>query len=345
MKRTNYLNIPLKKLISEYFSIEFHIRQKIEKSIFDSLNIIGFSLNGNIAKKDENIFSISTTFIKNNRTLLISFRSLKDRKKTKILEESVNHFGEIKNILFETDYSDKNLFIPILDVIKKELIREYLALASAFSININEIQTNVFRKIYAIFNNELTIQSKKELLDKYHFVIFHKNTGFYLFDALLTERIINYFIENQLEEVSPAQLTIWLMTNPLPFDKSLAKEVIAQDKILSSSWSSAKFWDEANQFWQAAGFYRNYEEYTSFPICSVRDYHLVMATKTKYENIFMPIHNDIREELKHQFEIGLKNYSVYFKLFNNLKSNIENPKIISLMGEFTAPIIKSLLKG
>ena len=331
----NYKNIE-KELIKDINTAFFCHLEKFRASLIKRGL---FKLNGLIYK-----YLISQTNY--SRTLKIEFTLIGSKINYKRLESEVSSVGLINNITI--DYPDKEelFFTDLIELLHSLVDNASCALKGNFVNKSWEFHNQSLDLLYEQLNQNLIREGKEYLIDKAWFVVFEKLSGVYSFSGDLIEKALDHYKGYDKSEYSAMQLVIWMMSQKLPFDKSLSKETFNEDRTLSTSFRKAKYIDDAYFFWLSNFKLFDSEDYSVTPIASLRTYKLTLAYPTKYKNDLSKVLAEINNDLEKQFKNNINKCHFWIRNVNNIKDGLTNLKNIDLedLGAFSGAFTGSIYK-
>jgi len=339
-----FLDIPIGRILKEYNTIELQIIEDLVSTISNIFKNNGFTNKNNIFTKIDDHYRLVVDFLKNGRTLIISVHNIikKNNKVTKQCD--INSFGLIKNIILELPNPSPINPDKTIEILKNQTIVAYTALEQAIISNFQNLERDVFKKLYDCLEFQFKISNKKELLGRFWLFISEIDVGFYFFEKKIIEKVIEHYKKNQDETLSPLELTVWIMTAPLPYQKSLAFQAKQIGHPLSLKWKKAKYIEDAEKIFLAEVALYNSEEYTANTICESRGYFLVMACPTEMDKEIFPEVDKVKNSLERYFINGLKEWSPYLKIAKKLSQASDESGVASFIGTVLGKAVSEFLK-
>lgn len=324
-KKAKIFNLSFSKLTSELNKIEKDIITDAFEIINDVLICNEYKKDGICYIKDKFAFTIEVNIDECSRRLNILFNPLNQFEKSETNTRKINEFGFIKEINIISCNSSVKEVNQILCNLRQYIIDLYLSIEHALVFHAETATNQVNSRMKLYLKSELSkVTNNSNLSRKYRFYIFHKKIGICLIDAISMRSIIKHFKSNQNERYSPLQLTIWTLTEKIPFEHSLTKNALKENKILQTPWSDAKFISSATKAFISNSHVFDFIDYKIFPIDSQRDYVSSIIYSADIKDTLEPILEDIHPALKTQFQQDIANYSIYYRILSKMKSNIES---------------------
>lgn len=343
---SRYLDHDFPKLILDYKIIELAIANKIKEIIISYFTSNNFKTNGQRFFKPKYSFLFFPEFIESERLLSLIFRDDSSFKTNKY-EIKVEHFGAIRYILFEFPEYLTPYIAEISSIISRYIFAEYTSLENAFITKCEHLADSICKRINSILINHLISVGKKHLIESTRFFIFQKDSGFFYFEKESFAMTIEHFKKNQSNLFSAYELLVWLLTNPLPFVKSLSSESFLNDnKVLWQEWDKSSFTDE-RKFYEAARKLYDFEPYAVLAVCRTKSekFSLSVAFKKADKRDIVPELTKIKALIKNEFEAEVGKYSSFIKRIDltKLGQNImSNPYVY---GEFMGHTLAAFFKG
>jgi len=334
------------RLLNNIDSIEKTIISDINTLIECYLKCSGFFKNKEkeyyLNSDNEYIYS-SISII--HRDCIIDFISpIKTNTKMKKLKKEMDSFGNIKSITIKfQDYNSIN-FDDFLGKISLIISNSYIALKQVFLDNFDELNRNVFSKMYGLLEGKLKSSGKSIYNGRIWFFISNSEFGVYFFDKNKINEIITYYEKNQHKLYSPFQLTIWLLSSKLPFDKSLAKQAFIHNKVLTLPWNKAKYLLDAPTIFLAEYFLYNSDDYSAHTLFKKRDYFLIVGIPAEIKADVIPIIEEIKETLYDFFDEGISVWSPYIKSLKKIIINYNYEVALEFLTSIAAKTIHEYSK-
>ena len=311
-------------LIKKYYQHETEIEKDLIGVVGFCLQQQGFNYNNDLFKKSEVTLSLDYEFSSLNRCFRVVIEEKGVKPDFVMKEIEIDEFGLIKSVLIEIPKSLSSSMDEISIQISKFLKNAYCNLESAFETNSETLTNKVFIQLHGIFNSDV---------------------GFHFFDRKTIRSAIQYFKTNQTNHYSPSLLIIWLMTQPVPFPKSLSFEALKQNKVLSIPWKKSKI-SKKSHFFQASSLFHNFDDYTIYPIFSnKRGYSLSAISTQENQKEIEPIITKSKDSFIEVFQNGMKNYSIFIKSMNSIKTTINDSDSGIFIGKVIGAALDTIAKG
>lgn len=335
-----FINLPLVEIVKNYNNIELEIIKDLCETLGSTLIKNGYKKHDDdVYSRDDYHFRILPEFHKKGRTLIITLHNLANRShKTHVYDTQIEHFGLIRKLCIEFPCSPPIDPKLMLENLRTQVLMAYTALEQAFISNAEQLGRSVFKKLYDCLEAQLNFSNKQDLFGRCWLFIAERDVGFYFFDERIIRKVIKYYRQHQHEIYSPLELTIWIMTAPLPFQKSLAIEAWRAKKPLSLPWIEARYIDEAYKIFLAeVALYTSekdttFKKYTASTICENRGYFLVVAFPTDIEKEIDPEVTNILPLLKEHFQGGLNEWSPYMAIVKQITKLSHDSGVASFIG-------------
>jgi len=343
---SKYSDFDFAKLIKDYKVIELEIANDIKDIITYYFGFKNISNNGQRFFSRTHSFIFIPQFIESERLLHLIFRD-ENIKHPSAFEIKVEHFGAIRNIVLEYPDYLTEFIAEVSSIVQQYIFAAYTSLENAFKSKCEHMADKICKKINLILVNHLTAIGKKHLIDSTRFFVFQKEAGFFYFERESYSKTIDHFKLHQSNQYSAYELLVWLLTNPLPFAKSLsAKSFLKDGKLVWQEWDKAVFRDE-KKFFEAARKLYDCEPYAvlAFYKSKNRQFSLSIAFKKNHKEEIVPELKKIRASIKCEFEEETMRYSSFIKKINLFKleqSIVDNPNIY---GEFIGHALAAFFKG
>jgi hypothetical protein len=342
---TKYQDYEFYKLISSYLEIEKEIASDIQTIIRYFFSFHDYTFIGMRFHSKGNSFICSIQFIESTRELRVYFTD--DRyQESSIKEIRIEHFGAIRNVVMFFPYYLDKVCKTLSIVIEKYIQSAYTNIEKAVKDKFEHIADKICNRVNVWLNSHLISIGKEHLTESVKFFVFQKDAGLFYFDKYSYVKVIDHFKQNQNDIFSPYELAVWLLTNPLPFSKSLsAKSFEAHGMVLSQEWNEAMFVDERNFFESARKLY----EVKPYAVFSVyrspkEEFSLSIAFKRADKAVVVPILQDIKFSVIEEFNNSIGVYSSFIKKFDLLKIKETIWTNPDKLGSFTGSALASFFK-
>ena len=341
-----FTQIPLKKLISQYDQIELDIIEDMRLSIADVLRQIGFVPHANVFVKEDFICRFVLDILKGQRSLVVTFQVSPTKGVPKCEEREVNGFGLIRRVIVEGMLPFKAREIrQICNCLATRLIAAYAALETAFIQKYEDIDRSVFRNLYGLLETHLKTRGKEHLIGRVWFFIAEDDVGFFYFDVGILRKVMQHYKKQQQGEYSPFELTVWIMSEPLPFEKTLSIETMRQGKPLDLVWSKARFIDEAPKTFLAELFLYSSDSYTAYVCCKCRGFYLSITFPTDIAKDVLKELDAIQGSLDTNFQRGIRQWSPYVRAVKRLSLLSDESRVARFIGTILGKAASELIKG
>jgi len=342
---TKFMLLSFSNLIAKYYQLETEIEKDLIDVIGFCLQQQGFNYSNELFKKSGVTLSLAYEFSSINRCLRIVIEEKGVRPDFLFKEVNIDEFGLIKSVIIEIPKSLSSSVDMISIKVLRFLKNAYCNLESAFETNSETLTNKVFIQLHGIFNSELKILEREDLIGKCNFIVFNSDVGFHFFDRKTIKSAIKYFKTNQTSHYSPSLLMIWLMTQPVPFPESLSFEALKQNKVLSIPWNKSKI-NKKSHFFQASALFHNFDDYSIYPIFSNnRGYSLSAISTQENQKEIEPIIMKSKDSFVEVFQNGMKNYSIFIKSMNSLKTTINDSDSGIFIGKVIGAALDTIAKG
>ncbi|MDD5542283.1 MAG: hypothetical protein PHX83_03845 [Acidobacteriia bacterium] len=334
---------PLHELLNGYHQIELEIIGDLVNCAQSALVSAGFERRDqNYVRKNLHL-SILVEFVGLMRILHLKLQNVGETDTYHTRTATINHFGLIREIHIEAPRHLDNALEGLCNRLRTMVTQAYTALEQAFISSNADLEMKVFRRLYDCVEAQLKNNNKYHLFGRCWFFISEIEEGFYFFNESVLRRVIEHYKLHQDEAISPLELTVWILSAPLPFQKSLAIEAWRQKKFLSLEWVKTRYIDEANKIFQAEIKLFDSKTYTSTTLCERRGYYLVLAMPTELKDRIVPEIMVVKGALEKQFEDGLKEWSPYIRMIRKLSGLAKESTSAPFVGQAVGYAIKTLL--
>jgi len=279
-------------------------------------------------KKGEFIeYSISDYKVSGGIKIAIIIQRISDKNNSlNTIPLFINHIGKIQAIeIIAPEPSPIDLDKLISDlysiVAGAYYIFEKLLVEKATNLN-----NKIFKNIYDIIREKLTIRNKEYLIDKFWLILGTSNLVLYFFDEQLLINTIRHYKNTDVSGLinkSPLEMTITILTETFSFEKSLAINAYKKQKPLSLDWADAKYIGDAPLIHSAEVRLFNSKRYTGYVPCRCRDHFLIIGCSTEYEKQLMPEIKSVQKKLHTNFSRNFDSFSMYIY---NLKDKLWSSK-------------------
>jgi hypothetical protein len=343
----SFVLYPINKLIKNQSQIELDLIDDLRNTICNLLVKNGYKKLDDIRySKNKNIYTILIDFTKGQRSLIITLQNLFYDKKAISIEEKIENFGLIRSFIIQSDDCfPKILFDEIVHKLKNQIIEAYTALENAFLNNYKELDKCVFNNLYSCLKTRLFTNNISHLFGRCWFFISEEDIGYLYFDEEVRRKVINYYKNHQDNIYSPFELTVWIMSEPLPFKKTLAFESFRQKKPLSLSWEKARFISEAPKIFLAEVLLYKSQEYTAYIIANYRGYYLSITFPSNMLNQILPEIEILKHSLSQHFKNGIKKWSPYLKIVKSISTLPKTQRITDIVGTIIGKAAAEFIKS
>jgi len=339
------LDMPITKILKEYNKIEKRIIDDLIETIGNILMKNGYSKKNDLFILADEHYKLIFDFLKNTRTLIISLNNIIEKTNRATIQCDINSFGMIRSVILELPNPSPLNPDKVNDTIKSQILMAYTALEQAIISNFESLERKVFEKLYDCLAYQFKISNKKHLLGRFWLFIAEIDVGFYFFDKKNIELVIEHYKSNQDANLSPLELTIWLLTAPLPYKESLAFQAKHAGRPLSLNWKKAKYIGEAENIFRAEVALYDSEEYTGYTLCESRGLYLVIGCPTEIAGEIFPEIRRIEENLTQYFTEGLKEWSPFLKLVKTISHAADESKVAEFVGTVIGNAGPLVIKG
>jgi hypothetical protein len=343
-----FAGLPFNELLKRYTLIEKDLLDDALADVNSFLIESGFELGAKDQtsyQKENEIISVSLDFVHSARTLVITLQSL-----DKSIPAMVNCFGLVRHIEIHFHESLKLDPYVLLERLRGRFVAAYEVLEASFIRSSADFTEAAYRSLYATLETALALQGKAAYFPKCRFAIADGETGFYYLDPTTIRTVVGLFKADQSDFFSPVELSIWLITSPFPFQKSVSLESIKQGfQPITLPFSSNKYIHEAPQVVRATIELFGNEDYTVRALCNVRSFFLVLALPADHADAVLPVISELEDVLKQQFENGITNCSPIIKTLKAASREISGTVVAdfvaSVIAKFGAELVKGPMSG
>lgn len=299
----------------------------------------------NFSKKVSIVPKFDNHFDNVNRQLTIYIKNIvSNSTESSLFELNIeNQIGLIKSVNLIIDKSISNVVEVdnIAKVVISRIICKYSMIEMTFIRCFDEISKKLFERIYDRIKLQLILLGKEDLFNNIWLILGHKKSLHYICDNNKINDLINLFKSNQINDASPFQLIIELLTTPLPFDVSLTKSSIASNKKVSKKWGQIKYKEDIKLIYCVLAEKKLYpsDGPTVYALCEHRDYVLSVATSNHVEENILPDLKLIKADILEIFKDGLSNYSLFFRRMTSVTKSLNNSDIVINFGKLLGGII------
>ena len=306
----------------------------------------GFTQNEGLYSKLEAHVEVIPSFLRHSRSLCIVIRNITEstpRNYRSILTEGLGLIRDVHlQVPMELPIDCDQLVAELGCHVKKT----YFALEQALIRNSGELQHRVFDKLYDCIEYHLKVASKEYLMGRFWLFISDSETGYYFLDENVLRKVIDFYKSHQDDVRSPFELTIWFMTSPLPFQKSLAIQAWKQNlTIKSQPWLQAGYIDDAPKIYMSEKTLFDLDSYSRMTLFEKRGFFLVVALPTDIKEDLKPRVLEAKNDLEFEFERALKMWSPHVRVVRKIATEIEQSSaatfLATFLAEFTATTMKS----
>jgi len=341
--------MPFNELLKRYSLIEKDLLDDALADVNSFLIEGGFVLGAkdqSSYQKDNEIISISLDFVHSARTLVITLQNLLRKCADKSVPAMVNCFGLVQHIEIRFHESINLDPYVLLERLRERFVAAYEVLEASFIRSSADFTEAAYRSLYATLETALALQGKATYFPKCRFAIADEEIGFYYLDPTTIRTVVGLFKADQSDFFSPVELSIWLITSPFPFQKSVSLESIRQGfQPITLPFSSNKYIHEAPQVVRATIELFGNEDYTVRALCKVRSFFLVLALPADHADAVLPVIAELEDVLKQQFENGITNCSPIIKTLRAASREISGTVVADFVASVIAKFGAELVKG
>lgn len=333
-----FRNIPLKKLIQGYNKYELEILEDLKMTVRKFLILNGFK-EYNILFINEDKLSISVSYTQELRNFIIHLDCMTKSNANILKESKINNFGYIQNIIIKSNIISEDTISDLLHLLKNQTNYAYTALEQGFLINSEELSREVFNGLYDYLEGQLKLNNKERFYGRIWFIIAEKNLCYYYFDKSLLKKVIEHYKKNQVAGFSPFELTIWIMTAPLPFQDTLAIKSHEQKKPLTLPFKDVLYQGVADKIFLAEYFLYQSDDYIGYTLFEKSGYFLIVGIPSKIGDEILPEIEEIKNILEIKFAESIKKWSPYIKSINSF---FDTSKVLSISEFISTTIAKTI---
>jgi hypothetical protein len=340
--RETLITLSFEQLASKLEEIETSIIDDVIHVSKEYLSTCGCVFQDDTCSSKGFRFELKVEFISNSRMLNIKLYSSRLEPLRILPTISINHFGRIRDVTIEIPKQiniDTDFLVAIVQTIIKGA---YDALEVAFEDNAKSLSENIFKHIQSILRMQLRESGKELLENRYCINICDEDIGFHCFDQPMTRRIIDHYKMIQHEVISPVELSLWLMTEPLPFQKSLSVNAFRSGRLIYQSWDNVEFGD-ASKLAKSVYILHGCEEYGVYPVCRYNDKFLSICFAKDISGELEPEIEKIKDSLSKLFTENIKNCSFYVRTMTRISEAITIPKHKDMYwAQFTGTVLGTI---
>jgi len=337
---------PLQKLIQSYRQIEIDLLRSLTSHLLALLSEERFRVEGELLVRDDTVWRLSLGMIEKGRVLCASLRMLQDHGSAVLAESPVSHFGLIRRVVVQGEAPIGALTVErICDSLSSRVIGVYTALEAAFRNGHAELEDLVFRPLYGVLKTHLAVQGKEHLYGRIWFFIAEPKQGFFYFDADVLGRVIDHYKSNQQSDLSPFELTVWLMSEPLPFEKTLSIDSLRAEEPLSLEWAKARFIRDAPRVLLAEIFLYDSNEYTAYVCAHCRRFYLSITYPTSIAHQIKPELPVLSAMLEQQFKSCVSQWSPYVRVMRRIRTTGQDNRVASLIGTVVGSALREFMSN
>jgi hypothetical protein len=203
-----------------------------------------------------------------------------------------------------------------------------------------------YRSLYASLETALNVRNKAVYFPKCRFAIADEEIGFYYLDPTTIRTVVDLLKGDQSDFFSPVDLSIWLITSPFPFQKSVSLESIKHGFLpITLPFSANRYIHEAPQVVRATIELFGNEDYTVQALCQVRSFFLVIALPADHAAAVLPIISELEEVFKQQFANGISRCSPIIKTLRIASRDISSTGVVDFVTTIIAKLGAEIIKG
>ena len=343
--RADILNMSFNDLISSIGDIE----KKIASDAFDIIEVIlqknGFVKNSNHFIRNKSIFNLEISIDECSRSLNVLLTPLNYLEDIKSNSSEINEFGLLQKVNVISCASILAETVQISTDLCNFISELYLSIEQSLIFHAENANNRINNRLDYHLKQELSkIDLSPDFFRKYRFYIFHEGIGICLVDATSLKSIIKHFKLNQHERYSPLQLTIWILTEKIPFEHSLTRIAFEEKRTLKTPWSEARFISEATKAYISNSQIFDFIDYKIFPIDSKRNYVASIIYSEDIEGTLEPLLQNLHPLLKVQFQEDIARYSFFYKTISKIRNNIKSAWSNDKVDLISSIVSKTLVK-
>ena len=348
-----YASLPFDEIVKRYSLIEKDLLddalQDVNKFLLEGGFVVGAKGQPSYQKGNE-IIVVSLDFLHSGRTLVITLQSLLRKHADKFVSASITGFGLVRNIEVRFHESFELDSRILLRRLQERFVAAYEVLETSFIRSSADFTEAAYRSLYSTLETALTLHGKSTHFPKCRFAIADEEIGFYYLDPTTIRTVVGLFKADQSDFFSPVELSIWLITSPFPFQKSVSLESFRQGfHPITLPFSSNRYIHEAPQVVRATIELFGNEDYTVRALCKVRSFFLVIAMPADHAGAVLPVLLELQDVLRQQFEDGITTCSPIIKTLRAASREISSTTVAdfvaSVIAKFGAEIIKGPIAG
>lgn len=344
-----FAGLPFDEIVKRYSLIEKDLLDDVLADVNSFLVEGGFELRAKDQpsyQKGNEIIVVTLDFLHSGRTLVVTLQSLLRKHADKCVPAAIAGFGLVRHVevrFHETLELDPNV---LLGRLKDRFIAAYEVLETSFIRSSADFTEAAYRSLYATLETALGLNNKATYFPKCRFAIADEEIGFYYLDPTTIRTIVGLFKTDQSDFFSPVELSIWLITSPFPFQKSVSLESIKQGfHPITLPFSSNRYIHDAPQVVRATIELFGNEDYTVRALCKVRSFFLVIALPADHAADVLPIIYELEDVLRQQFENGIANCSPIIKTLRAASRKISSTVVADFVATVIAKLGAELIKG
>ena len=224
-------------LIAHFPSIENALRDELETFI---RLVLGKKLmvRGNYYSYKRQLYNFKANWEKFERKFSFWLIPIKTHTQNISLikkEIQINHFGEIKTIVFYADSDFSNLGYELLTIIEPIITKCYKALELKYSYQFREFENtdSIFKDLYMLIDMQIQKETNNNLLDFIHLSITNLETNKFRihFTQKKLTSTIDLLKQNQHFEYCPFELVSSLIISESP-DSFIVRNILSSERFI-----------------------------------------------------------------------------------------------------------------
>jgi hypothetical protein len=327
-------------LISGYSIFEAQVLDDIYSALVLLLRALGVKAldSDSLFEFEGRPFELVTYFTQHERKLIIFIRPVgSDPDSLMEAECTLEEIGKIRSIAVYGPKKYRRTIKKLSKTIADQTASAYRALEHAFYTKCLEFHDDATKSLRSLARGFFAAEEREDLVNSIWIVVFEEESGFYSMNEESVRLALDTYKQDQDRELSPFELASWMFTSPLPREHSVSKDALARDVVGKGDYKTVKFMASAKRFWKANWKLIGTDDYSVFPVCTVRDYALTICYSSQHVEI-EPILNAAKESLEKQFKENIANCSLWIKGIRKFKDRVEESPISSHVKDFVARV-------
>lgn len=302
---------------------------------------------GHIVLIDDRPYEIVSEMSRLTRELRISVLP-KFGTRAQLVEQEIliDHFGSIRKLRIGWPAAVEKRCRSLVGQLQDHVLAAYVGLEVAFLSKFDEVDRALFKNLYELLSIRLLRANRPDLLRQCWLSVTKlKSLRFrYHFTHQRIAEMVAHFKSHQLEQFSPFELVVCLLSEEVP-DSLFAAGIKADQGFVSFPFVGLVTLSSNTEFWTAEAALFSDSDLAAREICTCDDYSLQLNCPARSSRELETLIEPARVELAEQFKTNLQDYKAVNRALEHLSRPLRDARTYSVVRDFLAEVISRTVRA